>query len=119
MSNENRETWRLDALASNIPDLLANDSVPVRFGEKYGWIALPRELAKQIVADHVAAQRIEQAVEALRDCIPWLEHSYQPTHEGSCTPETPCDMSCVDNAALSELLHRVRAALRPAAGGQE
>ncbi len=52
--------------------------------------------------------------ELLEQTIPWLEHSFLPVHDGPCTPETPCDMACVENAALSMLLHQIRNAIKKA-----
>lgn len=91
------ETWRVDALAANIPNLLANDAVPVRFGERYGWIALPRELAVQIVKDHNAATWAREAKDALAVTARRWHNANHPAHG---TAEV-CDLPlCTQNRDL-------------------
>ena len=84
----------------------------------------PRNMdAEAIVRDHNAALVSPAGVDELRqlveECIPWLEHSFLDTHSGPCTPETPCDMNCVNNTALGNLLGRVRRLTRLAAAPTE
>lgn len=54
----------------------------------------------------------------LERALPWIEHAIPPKgHEGSCTPETMCDMDCSDNYQGNLLLGEIRAALHTSEEG--
>ncbi len=53
-------------------------------------------------------------LDLLEQSIPWISHNLPETHPGSCTPETPCDMGCVERAAGSQLLSEIRQVLAAA-----
>ena len=76
------------------------------------WMAFAHQLLESVIAGAELRQLVEE-------CIPWLEYSFLPTHSGPCTPETPCDMNCVNNTALGNLLGRVRRLTRLAAAPTE
>jgi len=57
-----------------------------------------------------------ELLELLGQAVPWISHALPETHLGPCTPETPCDMNCVDLAAGSQLLYEIKQAIAKATG---
>jgi len=56
-----------------------------------------------------AQAKIEQLVEALREAIGYVETSIpEPSHFGSCTPETFCDMTCSEIFHTSNLIYKIK-----------
>jgi len=56
-----------------------------------------------------AQAKIEELVEALREAIGYVETSIpEPSHFGSCTPETFCDMTCSEIFHTSNLIYKIK-----------
>ena len=76
--------------------------------ERADWIADAIEDREVLLA------RLEEMREVLERLNGWIEHGLpEVPHEGSHTPESGCDINCMNEAQLSKDMGLVTSALRP------